>query len=88
MTQNPFYRKIVALSKIDIPIKLFEYYRDSLKELYLYPYIFAEYEDFFGNRYNSILIYLQKFAFIKNDSCIYPSLQMSAIEQYRWDVAY
>jgi len=71
-----------------INIKDYEKYRDIDGEMYIYPYVYTEYEDFFGHKYNAIIICLLKYKFNETDGIITPALEFPTIEVYDWDVAY
>jgi len=57
--------------------------------LIFYPYTYVEYEDFFGNDYNSLTIYFLKVKFNSNEKGIYAAINKNiccGIEKYCWDI--
>lgn len=66
----------------------FECARDSTHRLVLYPYTYVEYEDFFENRYNVLLVEFTIFDLtVVDDFCHRPIVTNAGIEKYRWDIS-
>ena len=65
----------------------FEAQRDSDSgEVKIYSYLYAEYEDFFDNQYNLILVYFHIYKTKIIDKVVNIITSKRGIEKYRWDI--
>jgi hypothetical protein len=66
---------------------LFERYLESDSLLIFYPYIYVEYEDFFGHQYNALYMeHVPVRLRLENQFIVYPDEAVSRLERYRWDL--
>ncbi len=88
LQQNePQILPFVTRGIISISIADFERYRDTTKILPVYSYVYIEYEDFFENKYNSIMVVSYNFSIDTKDGFIVLSPpETPTLEKYRWDV--